>query len=193
MNKKEIIILAAMGIGVYILSQVKAMKTYIAPQYAKTAAQKVNISRMPVAQVAERVPERRPVLPATPMQKRIGQKIPSAATLAARRSIAQKIRDKRAAAQRAAVARKAAVHNTVARWVAARKAVVRKAAARKTPVHNTVARWIAARKAAARKPVVRSKLSQKKASTDHRYMQRKISKIISGRKRWPYHRYHRYR
>ena len=41
MNKKEIIILAAIGAGVYILSQVKAMKTYIAPQYAKTAAQKV--------------------------------------------------------------------------------------------------------------------------------------------------------
>ena len=40
MNKKEIIILAAIGAGVYILSQVKAMKTYIAPQYAKTAAQK---------------------------------------------------------------------------------------------------------------------------------------------------------
>ena len=40
MNKKEIIILAAIGAGAYILSQVKAMKTYIAPQYAKTAAQK---------------------------------------------------------------------------------------------------------------------------------------------------------
>ena len=40
MNKKEIIILAAIGAGVYIISQVKAMKTYIAPQYAKTAAQK---------------------------------------------------------------------------------------------------------------------------------------------------------
>ena len=40
MNKKEIIILAAIGAGVYILSQVKAMKTYIAPQYAKTATQK---------------------------------------------------------------------------------------------------------------------------------------------------------
>ena len=40
MNKKEIIILAAIGAGVYILSQVKAMKTYIAPQYAKTAAEK---------------------------------------------------------------------------------------------------------------------------------------------------------
>ena len=46
MNKKEIIILAAIGAGVYILSQVKAMKTHIAPQYAKTAPQKAAPKRI---------------------------------------------------------------------------------------------------------------------------------------------------
>ena len=60
MNKKEIIILAAIGAGAYILSQVKAMKTYIAPQYAKTAAQKLAayeaiFSRMPVARIRDMI------------------------------------------------------------------------------------------------------------------------------------------
>ena len=85
MNKKEIIILAAIGAGVYILSQVKAMKTYIAPQYAKTAAEKV------AEEENEYIRKRTPLTPAVPMPRRIAEKIPDAATPAARRRMAEKI------------------------------------------------------------------------------------------------------
>jgi len=85
MNKKEIIILAAIGAGVYILSQVKAMKTYIAPQYAKTAAEKV------AEEENEHIRERTPLTPAVPMPRRIAEEIPDAATPAARRRMAEKI------------------------------------------------------------------------------------------------------
>ena len=87
MNKKEIIILAAIGAGVYILSQVKAMKTYIAPQYAKTAAQK-----------------------AAP--KRLGQPTTRAAYIAAARKAAA-----RKAAIRKAAARKAAIRKAIAQKI----------------------------------------------------------------------------
>jgi len=89
MNKKEIIILAAIGAGVYILSQVKAMKTYIAPQYAKTAAEKV--AEKVAEEENEHIRERTPLTPAVPMPRRIAEKIPDAATPAARRRMAEKI------------------------------------------------------------------------------------------------------
>ena len=95
MNKKEIIILAAIGAGVYILSQVKAMKTYIAPQYAKTAAQKV-------------------------APKRIGQPTTRAAYIAAlRKAAARKAAVRKAAAQKIGkkVAQKVA-QKRVAPWKA---------------------------------------------------------------------------
>jgi len=89
MNKKEIIILAAIGAGVYILSQVKAMKTYIAPQYAKTAAEKV--AEKVAEEENEHIRKRTPLTPAVPMPRRIAKKIPDAATPAARRRMAEKI------------------------------------------------------------------------------------------------------
>ena len=89
MNKKEIIILAAIGAGVYILSQVKAMKTYIAPQYAKTAAEKV--AEKVAEEENEHIRERTPLTPAVPMPRRIAEEIPDAATPAARRRMAEKI------------------------------------------------------------------------------------------------------
>ena len=89
MNKKEIIILAAIGAGVYILSQVKAMKTYIAPQYAKTAAEKV--AEKVAEEENEYIRERTPLTPAVPMPRRIAEEIPDAATPAARRRMAKKI------------------------------------------------------------------------------------------------------
>jgi len=126
MNKKEIIILAAIGAGVYILSQVKAMKTYIAPQYAKTAAQKVaqkvDISRLPVAQIrymiahaaalgktgkelaALKAEEARRVLAwklaHKVAQKRIGQPITRAAYIAAARKAAAQKKVRQEAAQK---------------------------------------------------------------------------------------------
>ena len=129
MNKKEIIILAAMGIGVYILSQVKAMKTYFDPLSTKAAAQTVR------EKVAEKVdekideeiqeedneymPERRPVLPATPIAKKIAQEIPDAATFAARKRMAEKILLRKRTAEKVAqkiaekVAEKVAQKTTV--------------------------------------------------------------------------------
>ena len=96
MNKKEIIILAAIGAGVYILSQVKAMKTYIAPQYAKTAAEKV------AEKVAEKIPDA-----ATPAaRKKIAEKI------AARKKIAEKI------AARKRIAEKIAARKRIAEKIA---------------------------------------------------------------------------
>ena len=107
MNKKEIIILAAIGAGVYILSQVKAMKTYIAPQYAKTAAQKAAAQKKIRQEAAQKIAQRigQKVAP-----KRIGQPTTRAARIAAalRKAAAQrawierarKIRIRKAAAQR---------------------------------------------------------------------------------------------
>ena len=145
MNKKEIIILAAIGAGVYILSQVKAMKTHIAPQYAKTAPQK-----------------------AAP--KRIGQPITRAAYIAALRKAARKAAVRKAAAQKIGkkigktVAQKVALkrtgqpttwleHIAALRKAAREKAAVRKAAAQKIgkKIGKTVARKAAVRKAAVRK------------------------------------------
>jgi len=106
MNKKEIIILAAIGAGVYILSQVKAMKTYIAPQYAKTAAEKV------AEKVAEKIPDA-----ATPAaRKKIAEKI------AARKRIAEKI------AARKRIAEKIAARKRIAEKIAARKRIAEKIA-----------------------------------------------------------------
>jgi len=142
MNKKEIIILAAIGAGVYILSQVKAMKTYIAPQYAKTAAQK-----------------------AAP--KRIGQPITLAAYIAAQRKAAAQKKIRQEAAQKIAqriaqkVAQKVAPkrigqpttwleHIAALRKAAREKAAVRKAAAQKIgkKIGKTVAQKIKTRRAA---------------------------------------------
>ena len=100
MNKKEIIILAAIGAGVYILSQMKAMKTYIAPQYPKTAAEKV--AEKVAEEENEYIRERTPSTPAVPMPRRIAEKIPDAATPAARRRIAEKIATRKRTAEKIA-------------------------------------------------------------------------------------------
>jgi len=100
MNKKEIIILAAIGAGVYILSQVKAMKTYIAPQYAKTAAEKV--AEKVAEEENEYIRERTPLTPAVPMPRRIAEEIPDAATPAARRRMAEKIATRKRTAEKIA-------------------------------------------------------------------------------------------
>jgi len=131
MNKKEIIILAAIGAGVYILSQVKAMKTYIAPQHAKTAAEKI----------AEKIAQK--VAP-----KRIGQPTTQAAYIAAAQKAAAQKKIRQEAAQKIAqriaqkVAQKVApkkigqpttwlAHIAALRKAAQRKAAIRKAAAQK--------------------------------------------------------------
>jgi len=83
MNNKNIIIAGAIAIGVYLLSQGKEILSIPAAYTTrqKTAQKRIGqpITRaayIAAAQkkVAERVPERRPVLPAIPMPKKIAQK-----------------------------------------------------------------------------------------------------------------------
>jgi len=145
MHKKEIIILAAIGAGVYILSQVKAMKTYIAPQHAKTAAEKI----------AEKIAQK--VAP-----KRIGQPTTQAAYIAAAQKAAAQKKIRQEAAQKIAqriaqkVAQKVApkkigqpttwlAHIAALRKAAQRKAAIRKAAAQKIgkKIGKTVAQSMA--------------------------------------------------
>ena len=114
---KNIIIAGAIAIGAYLLSQGKEI---LSIPDAYTMRQKVAQKRIghPITRaayiaaaqkVAERVPERRPVLPAIPMSKKIAQKISSAATPATRRRIAEKI-----AQERARRARKKALESVAA-------------------------------------------------------------------------------
>ena len=130
MNNKNIIIAGAIAIGVYLLSQGKEILSIPAAYTTrqKTAQKRIGqpITRaayIAAAQkkVAERVPERRPVLPAIPMLKKIAQK------KVVRTGMALKIYN----LKKKVAVRKAAVHNVVARWVAARKAALQKAAAQK--------------------------------------------------------------
>jgi len=114
MNKKEIIILAAIGAGVYILSQMKAMKTYIAPQYPKTAAEKV--AEKVAEEENEYIRERTPPTPAVPMPRRIAEEIPDAATPAARRRIAEKIAIRKRIAKK--IAEKIAIRKRTAKKIA---------------------------------------------------------------------------
>ena len=109
MNKKEIIILAAIGAGVYILSQVKAMKTYIATQYAKTAAQKA-------------------------AQKRIGQPITRAAYIAAlRKAAARKAAVRKAAAQKIGKKIGKTVAQKIPQYLRIRRALLAQHAKRQRP------------------------------------------------------------
>ena len=146
MNKKEIIILAAIGAGVYILSQVKAMKTHIAPQYAKTAPQKAAPKRIGqpttwleyIAALRKAAQEKAAVRKAA--AQKIGKKIG--------KTVAQKVALKRTGQPTTWLENIAAL-----RKAAREKAAVRKAAAQKIgkKIGKTVARKAAVRKAAVRK------------------------------------------
>ena len=146
MNKKEIIILAAIGAGVYILSQVKAMKTHIAPQYAKTAPQKAAPKRIGqpttwleyIAALRKAAQEKAAVRKAA--AQKIGKKIG--------KTVAQKVALKRTGQPTTWLE-----HIAALRKAAREKAAVRKAAAQKIgkKIGKTVARKAAVRKAAVRK------------------------------------------
>ena len=172
MNKKEIIILAAIGAGVYILSQVKAMKTYIAPQYAKTAAQKAAQKRIgqPITRAAYIAALRKAATLRKQAAQKIGKKIgKTAAQKAAQKAAAQK-KIRQEAAQKIAqrIAQKVApkrigqpttraAHIAALRKAAARKAAVRKAAAQKIgkKIGKTVAQKIAQKMDISKLPVQR--------------------------------------
>ena len=131
MNKKEIIILAAIGAGVYILSQVKAMKTYIAPQHAKTAAEKAAAQKKIRQEAAQKIAQRIAQKVAQKVApKRIGQPTTWLEHIAALRKAArEKAAVRKAAAQK--IGKK--IGKTVARKAAVRKAAVRKVAPWKAP------------------------------------------------------------
>jgi len=139
---KNIILAGAVAIGIYLFSQGKAI---FSAHPTQTMRQKV----------AERVPERRPVLPAIPMpkkvaQKRIGQPITQAAYIAAAQ---KKVRQEAAQKIGKIIGKKVAQKRigqpiTQAAYIAAlRKAALRKAAARKAVAIGKAA----VRKAAAQK------------------------------------------
>ena len=200
MNNKNIIIAGAIAIGVYLLSQGKEILSIPAAYTTRQKAAQKRIGQpitraayIAAAQkkVAERVPERRPVLPAIPMSKKIPQKkvvrtgmalkiyglkkaiaaaqalrlstmapgavLPPLLSKAIQNRIVKAATHKKGVAQKTAVqqkkAQKTAVHNAIARWVAARKAAV----ARKAVVPNMVARWVAARKTAVQQKKVQKK------------------------------------
>ena len=113
------------------------------------------------SKVAERVPERRPVLPAIPMSKKIAQK------KVVRTGTALKIYNLKkaiAAAQAVRLSTMApgavlppllskAIQNRIVKAATHKKGVAQKTAvqqkkAQKTTVHNAIARWVAARKTA---------------------------------------------
>jgi len=168
MNKKEIIILAAIGAGVYILSQVKAMKTYIAPQHAKTAAEKI----------AEKIAQK--VAP-----KRIGQPTTQAAYIAAAQKAAAQKKIRQEAAQKIAQR----IAQKVAQKVAPKKigqpttwlahiAALRKAAQRKAAIRKAAQRKAAIRKAAAQK------IGKKIGKTVAQSMAQKIKTLRAARARY---------
>ena len=111
MNNKNIIIAGAIAIGVYLLSQGKAIFS--------AAAQKVNISRLPVAQI-------RYMIAHAAAQKKTGKEVAALKAEEARRVALWKVRHKVASKR---IGRPIARATYIA--AARKKAAVRKAAAQK--------------------------------------------------------------
>ena len=141
MNYKGIIIAGAIAIGVYLFSQGKSIFSAAAPQTtgqrtAQKVSQKVDISRLPVAQI-------RYMIAHAAAQKKTGKEVAALKAEVARREAAWKAAVRKAAAQKIAqkiaqkVAQKVAPKRIgqpttqAARIAALRKAVARKAAVRK--------------------------------------------------------------
>ena len=159
MNNKNIIIAGAIAVGLYLFSQTKTT--------AQKAAQKVDISRLPVAQIrymiahaaalgktgkevaALKAEEARRVAAWKAAQKVAPKRIGQPTTQAARIAAARRAAAQRAAAQRAA-ARRAAAQRAAAQRAAARRAAARKAAAQKIgkKIGKTVAQKVAQKRVA---------------------------------------------
>jgi len=168
---KNIILAGAIAIGLYLFSQGKAI---FSAHSTQTMRQKV----------AERVPERRLVLPAIPMpkkvaQKRIGHPITRVAYLAALRKVAQKrighpiTRAAYLAALREVAQKRIGHPITRAAYVAAlreasaQKAAVRKAAVRKIgkKIAQKVAQKVAKKRVASWKAVQQKAIQKTTHST----------------------------
>jgi len=139
MTSKNIIIVGAVAIGIYLLSQAKkipfiaeAQKTVRRSSPATTPTIRQRTAQKIAQKIAQKVARK-----AAP--KRIGHPTTQAARIAAQRIAAQRKAAQRKAAQRIAAQRKAAQ-----RIAAARKAAVRKAAARQIgkKIGKTVAQKI---------------------------------------------------
>jgi len=145
MTSKNIIIVGAVAIGIYLLSQAKkipfiaeAQKTVRRSSPATTPTIRQRTAQKIAQKIAQKVARK-----AAP--KRIGHPTTQAARIAAQRIAAQ-----RKAAQRKAAQRKAAQRIAAQRIAAQRKAAQRIAAQRKAAQRIAAARKAAVRKAAAR-------------------------------------------
>jgi len=198
MNKKEIIILAAIGAGVYILSQVKAMKTYIAPQYAKTATQKAaqkaeaqkkirqeaaqKIAQRIAQKVAQKVAQKKVDISKMPVQqlryliahaaaqKKTGKEVIALKAELARREAAW------LAAQKVAPKRIGQPTTQAARIAALRKVAVRKAAAQK--IGKIIGKKIAQKVAQKKVDISKIPVQQLRYSIAHAAAQKKTGKEV---------------